>query len=247
MNTETQVSPDAETQNPAPVIANETPEVATPEAVETAQTPSEDAEDGDKSLKRMQRRIDRRTADLYRERAERERLTQELESLRAQNNPQEPAQLDERTIEQKAIQIARRAQVADKSNAVYSQGKEKFPDFDESLTTVIAEAGPLIDRTGFPTALGSAVLESDKPEALIDYLGKNPEVAETLAGLSPTQLARRLVRIEDQMNAKPKISAAPTPLKPVKPASSSDGPSDQDDVDTWMKKERARLASKAGR
>lgn len=245
MNTETQVSPGEETQNPAPEVANQTPEVAAPEAVETAQTPSEDAEDGDKSLKRMQRRIDRRTADLYRERAERERLAQELESLRSQSNSQESPQLDERTIEQKALEIARRAQVADKSNTVYHTGKEKFPDFDQSLTTVIAEAGPLIDRAGFPTALGSAVLESDKPEALIDYLGKNPEVAEGLAGLSPTQLARRLVRIEDQMNAKPKISAAPVPLKPVKPSSSNDMPSDQDDVDTWIKKERARLASKS--
>ena len=243
MNTETQVSPGEETQNPAPEVANETPEVAAPEAVETAQTPSEDADDGDKSLKRMQRRIDRRTADLYRERAERERLAQELESLRSQAQPQE-GQIDAQTIEQKALEIARRAQVADKSNSVYQSGKKSFPDFDNALTTVIAEAGPLIDRSGFPTPLGEAVLDAEKPEALIHYLGKNPEVAEELRGLTPTQLARRLVRIEDQMKAKPKVSGAPTPLKPVKPAASNDMPSDDDDVNTWMKKERARLAAK---
>lgn len=243
MNTENQVSPGEETQIHTPELANQTPEVATPEAVETTQTPSDDAEDGDKSLKRMQRRIDRRTADLYRERAERERLSQELESLRSQAQPQEQ-QLDERSIEKRALEIARRAQVADKSNSVYTSGKKAFPDFDQALTTVIAEAGPLIDRAGLPTALGEAVLDAEKPEALIHYLGKNPEVAEELAGLSPTQLARRLVRIEDQMNAKPKVSAAPQPLKPVKPAASNDMPSDDDDVNTWMKKERARLAAK---
>lgn len=243
MNTETQVSPGEETQNPAPEVANETPEVAAPEALETEQKPSEDTDDGDKSLKRMQRRIDRRTADLYRERAERERLSQELESLRSQAQPQEQ-QFDEKSIEKRALEIARRAQVADKSNSVYTSGKKAFPDFDQALTTVIAEAGPLIDRAGLPTALGEAVLDAEKPEALIHYLGKNPEVAEELAGLSPTQLARRLVRIEDQMNAKPKVSAAPQPLKPVKPAASNDMPSDDDDVNTWMKKERARLAAK---
>ncbi len=245
MNTETQVSPGEETQNPAPeTTANQTPEVAEPEAVEAEQQTSDTEDDGDKSLKRMQRRIDRRTADLYRERAERERLASELESLRSQlpQDRQPQPQLDEKAIEQRAREIARVTQIAEKSNSVYAKGKESYPDFDDALRTVTAEAGPLIDKSHLPTTLGQAILDSDKPEALLHHLGKNPDLAAELADLSPTQLARRLVRIEDQMSAKPKTSAAPKPLKPVKPSASNDMPADEDDVNTWIKKERARMA-----
>lgn len=250
MTTETQVSPGEETQIPTPEQA-QTPEVATEET--QAQDPqAESAEPESKeqrALKALERRLGKRTADVYRERAAREQLETRLRELEQRLNPQQPEQpqVDENVIETKAREIAQKALVTEKSNTVYQTGKKEFPDFDASLETVIQEAGPLIDRSGFPTALGQVVLEADNPAAVLNYLGKNPDVASELADLSPTQLARRMVSIEAKATAKPQTSSAPKPLSPVKPAAVMNELSSDLPIDEWMKRREQEARARRGR
>jgi len=223
------VSPAEETLNPAAEPTLDTPEVVTPETGDEPQQPQEqpekpsDEDEREKALKRMQRRIDRRTAELYRERAEREALAQrlaQLEQPRTEESEAPQRQADPREIAREMVEAER---IAEKCNAIAAEGSKKFADFEDALKTVAAETGPLFDRAGRPTALMQVVLESDAPAALLHHLGKNPDVAADLADLTPTQLARRLDRIERDMQAaaKPKVSSAPKPLTPVKASGSA--------------------------
>jgi hypothetical protein len=92
------------------------------------------------------------------------------------------------------------------------------------------------------------VLESDKPEALLYHLGKNPDLAAELTDLSPTQLARKLDRIERDMASalKPKSSNAPKPLEPVKGVASDSelGPNLSDAE--WMRRREAQIKAARG-
>lgn len=225
MTLEANVSPAEETQNPAAELTQETPEVVTPENVEATEgeTPApEKVEETDleRERKRFQRRMDRRTAELYRERAEREALAQRLAQFeqRPTEDQAEPQKADPYKLAQ---EIAQAERFTEKCNAIAAEGDKKFPDFSEALKTVAAEAGPLFDRAGRPSPLMSVVMEADAPAALLHHLGKNPDVAAELADLSPTQLARRLDRIEREMATKPKVSAAPKPLSPVRASGSA--------------------------
>jgi hypothetical protein len=67
------------------------------------------------------------------------------------------------------------------------------------------------------------VMEAEAPAAVLHYLGTNPDLAADLADLSPTQLARRLDRIEREMAdaGKASVSSAPRPLTPVKASGSA--------------------------
>lgn len=245
MELETQVSPDAETQNPAPEVA-ETPEVATPE-VEPQEDTGDPHDDADKALKRLQRRIDKRTADVYRERAEKEQLARrvaELESRDEQKPEQKPNPvISEEQIRAQAREIARIERFNEQCNAIVEKGK-KLSGFDDALVAVVSEVGPLIDQKGGPTPLMTVILESEKPHELLHWLGTNPDKAAELADLTPTQMARRIDRIERDMAAKPKTSSAPKPLTPVKPQASSGAPSDSDSTEDWIRKEAARLNAK---
>lgn len=249
MNTETQVSPDAETQNPAPETA-ETPEVAAPETqVEAPAAELTEAERHQKSIQAMERRLNRKHAQAAAAAERAQMLEQRLAQYESRQQPSEETQapvVDEKVIVEKAREIARITRVAEQSNTVYATGKKEFPDFDDALQTVIAEAGPLIDRSGLPTALGQVVLESDTPHAVLHYLGNNPDLAAELADLTPTQMARRMARIEADLTAKPKTSAAPTPLKPVKPAAVTNELSSDLPVDEWMKRREKELKAKRG-
>jgi len=253
MTTETQVSPDAETQIQAPVVA-ETPEVATPEQVETEQqqtdAPPAESEEA-KALKRMQRRIDKRTADVYRERAEKEQLAERIARLESQLQPQQeqqPEKVDPRhfqdEVKRQAQEIASMQSLNEKCNAIAARGKKDFPDFDTALANVNQELGSLFDQRGRPGAVMQVLLESDAPAKLLHHLGMNPDVAAELADLTPTQVARRIDRIERELAeaAKTKTSAAPKPLEPVRgQGAGTKDPSSMTDAEftAWRRKQIA--------
>jgi hypothetical protein len=246
MNTETQVSPDAETQNPAPEVI-ETPEVTTPEAEVEAQAEPE-GDDPEKALKRMQRRIDKRTADVYRERARAEQLAQRLAELEAKGTGEQPEakgqDVDSLVEERVSIKT-----FAEKANSIVETGSKKHADFVDTLKDLAAEVGEFVQRNGKPSPFMEVVLEvADDSPALLYYLGKNPDVASELADLSPLKLAKRLDRIERELGeaSKPKTSNAPKPLEPVKAKSTDSGLSSDLPVDEWMKRREKELREKRG-
>ena len=211
----------APTQN-TPEPAKDAPEVAAPEVEakqEPADTESPKEDDAEKARRAMQRRIDKRTADLYRERAEKEQLAQRLAEIESrlsgkpeqQSEPVDPIAL--------AREIATVEKITEKSNSVAKEGEKRFgAEFGQAVAAVTEEAGALFDRKGLPTAIGEAILDAEDPAALLHHLGKNPDLAADLQGLSPARLGRRIAQIEAQMSAKPApkpVSGAPAPVKPI--------------------------------
>lgn len=243
--TETQVSPAPETQNPAPELAV-TPEVANPEAsTEHTDEPKEQVDPADKAVKGLLRRVDRLTAAKYQEQARAQQAAQEAEQLRQRlaqyEAPSDPEQLTpERVLplaQQMAQQMREQERTRDTVSAVLIKGKA-IEGFDAACNTV-NEVMPFYERNGSPSGFLRAVLEGDAPEKVLHYLGSNPDVAEELAGLSPTQVARRLDRIERKLSepAEPKTSTAPKPVTPLR-GNSRDvgGLSDDLPLDEWNKR-----------
>jgi len=243
MTEETNVEPVVETQTTT--TEAEAPEVTAPET-EVAETPAEPQEsDVERERKRFERRIGRRTAELYKERAEKEQLAERIARLEASLTPREEQSVDPQQIEQfvrqQAKEIAAVERINEKCNQIADEGKRTFTDFNVALQQLAQETGPLFDRAGKPTPLMSVILESDAPAKVLHHLGTNPDIAADLADLNPMQLARRLVKIEAEMQAAPKQSSAPKPLAPTKGAASNDelhpGLSDAD----WIRRREKEL------
>lgn len=87
-----------------------------------------------------------------------------------------------------------------------------------------------------------AIAESDNPAGLMVYFAQNREAAARIANLSPIAAAREVGKIELQLKAKPQISNAPPPGKPVgaKPGTSSAPPEDPDAYMEWAAKNMKR-------
>lgn len=235
---ETNVSPGADTQIPAPELAV-TPEVAAPENVATQPEQPQEEDPHAKSIRSMERRIQRLTAARYEAQARAEQAQREANELKAKF--QEPAQQQPQQVDPVALarEIAAVERITDKANTIAKEGEKRFAgEFAQSLRAVTVEAGPLFEPNGKPTSLGEAVLEADDPAALLHHLGKNPDLAAELEGLSPVQVARKVARIEAQMQApkEPKQSTAPKPIAPVKGKREEGGLSDDLPTEEWIKR-----------
>jgi hypothetical protein len=221
MTTEETVAPEQtlnalEPTQTAPEVVTPEVEAEKPADEQQAEPPKED--DAEKARRAMQRRIDKRTADLYRERAEKEHLSQRLAALEARISGEPEQQPTATDVESRAREIATVERVTEKANSIAQEGEKRFKaEFRAALETVVEESGPLFNQRGMPTALGEAILDSDDAAALLHHLGQNPDLAAELSGLSPAQLGRRIARVEAQMTAKPvvKTSNAPAPITPV--------------------------------
>ena len=99
-----------------------------------------------------------------------------------------------------------------------------------------------------PPDMRMAIVDSDVGPLVAHYLAQNPEEASRIAGLSGVAVARAIGRIEAKLEtskAQPPKSSAPTPVQPVKGGgSSSVGPSDKDDIATWIKKRNKEVGGK---
>lgn len=203
-------------------IANTHPEVANPESgteVEQNQSEQQESKDpADKTVQRLERRIGRVTAARYQAEAEARQLREQLARFEQQAQPEGDTQSQPQVDPYKlAEEIATAKQITERSNSTFQEGVKAFGEaFKASVSAVIDEAGPLINDRGLPTALGEAVLDSDKPADLLHYLGQNPDIAESLQGLSAARLGRRIEAIEREMKAA-KVSKSPAPLQPVTP------------------------------
>jgi len=246
MELETLAPSGAEAENVAPV-ADETLEVATPETeVEEPKDPEAEAKaERDKAIRNLQRRVDRKHAQAAAA-EERARLAEQriadIEARYSGSEEQKP-QIDPIQL---AEQIATIREVNTKANTVAKDGGSRFPDFKDALRTVAEEAGPLFDQRGMPTGLGESVLDADDPAAVLHYLGTNPEIASELQGLKPTQIARRIARIEADMAKpieadmakpkEPKQSTAPKPVAPVRQSADVGGLSDSLTTEEWAQR-----------
>lgn len=150
----------------------------------------------------------------------------------------EQAQQQAQARQQEAIANQQRQVIEQhgKLQSMTSEGEKKYPDFYEKVFPGEGKTVPISE------AVGHALLESDKGIDLMYYLSTNKAEAERIAKLSVT---RQLVEIGKLENSLPTIqkSKAPAPINPIggKKAAATAAPRDDDDMDTWVKKEKARM------
>jgi hypothetical protein len=213
--------------------ANAQPEAAEPEnneldtAPETAEEGKEAKPDPDKSIKRLEKRIDRVTAARYQAEARAQQAEERLRQLEQQrpSDEQQPAQKHQDPYELAKV-IAKVEKVNERSNEVYQKGVEKFGEaFKDSVRAVMDEAGALFDN-GLPTPLGEAILESKFSEQLLHHLGQNLDEAEALRGKTAVQIGRYIESLERDISQQkqPSPSKAPKPLEPVKASAAKGTP-----------------------
>ena len=221
----------------------ETPEVTTPENSAEQQAKQEESKPDDSETKRTQRRIDRLTKARYEAQAEARFWREQAEQVRQQQAQPEDSQRQikpediDRLATQRAQEIAQTREMQSRVNSVLEKGRA-VAGFDDLCNTVNEEVAFYED--GKPTAFLEAVLDSDKPHELLTYLGQNPDIAESLSGLSAARLGRKLEAIEREMKSA-KVSKAPAPLEPIKPKGASVAKPDAQMSDAeWYAQRRKR-------
>lgn len=195
---------------------------------------------------KVQKRINKITAEKYAEKRRADELERKLNEQAAQTpqvqpqNAAEPkledfdydeaahtAALIDYKVNQKAEQIQQQAQQAQvQQQAQQQMGEfhqkvaefaEKAPDYEQ----VVANIPQLPDQTL------NAVMQSEKGPELAYYLGKHLDVADMVATSDPLVAAMKLGQISAQLTATKQTvntSAAPEPIEPVGSGGVSDTP-----------------------
>ena len=213
-------------------------ESAPPKEEKPEETPEEtpgetDEEPGDEKITGFQKRINKRTADYYREKRERERLEQELAELKskgiAQPVSEKPSlekfdydedQYREALIEWqvenklgKTLESRRKETEKESFNRQINEFADKvrkanIPDYDEVVYS-------LAENVRLPYEVLSAIHQDEKGPEIMVYLGKNLDIAEDLSRLSPIQAGRKLGEISGKLSAKQtkRTTKAPDPVE----------------------------------
>lgn len=256
MNTDTQVDPSATTEIQADDQLQALEDK--PETNDADDKPVDgDAQiERDKTIRKLQRRIDSRTRGLGERDARIAALEAELarhrESTRTEPTDEEPA--TRRTLTEEDVDQRAEAKLREREEATFVSSRTKemiaagksIPDFSD-LAAEVAEDLPFIDRQGRATPFIKALLDIDSADMRADvmtYLGKNPEVRDELIGLSERQLARKLTLIETSIAKKPEQrSRAAKPIEPL--GGNARGDPDPSDTRSWIAA-RNRQLSKTG-
>lgn len=197
-----------------------------------------------KRLLKEERRMHRRVEQQLREQAEaRARAVEPKRDEFRDDEAFVQAQIEHLAEKKAAEKLAERERLQQQERV-----SEAFTEKAEAAKARYADFDAVVGNPMLPINEGMAefIADSDAGPDLAYFLGKNPARAAAIAALSPIKAARELTRLEAELAAKPKAtpSKAPEPISPVGvrgKASSSSLPSDSDDIETWMRKEQARL------
>lgn len=126
---------------------------------------------------------------------------------------------EDRAERAKEEETRKQAQIAEQYQARLTAAEEKYPDF----VKVVESADMLV-----PNAVLHYITESDYGADLTYYLAKNPDVAKSLAKLSPTAAVARVGKLESQFekpakkaeqpkqeSKAPEHGGAPPPITPI--------------------------------
>lgn len=248
-----------ELQTPAQTGQTPTDSGANLSGEQTEQQASKAAEKSPEQLEleRLRRQLTKRDrtqgklyADLQRAQAELQRLQKSPDysgsDSDANDDPPQRQAIDQaeidRRAEERAREIARTESINQRCNDIAEKATKQWPDFGDAVKVVHEEAGALFTPKG-PTPLMEAILDCDDPAAVLYALGKAPDVAASLDGLTERQIARKLTKFELDLASKPqpKSSAAPKPLDPVRPSSAGVRKSEAEmSDDEWYRARRKR-------
>ena len=197
-------------------LAEKEPQPAA-ESAEGEQPEAEKEDPRDRTLKKMQRRIDRITREKLELRAEIERSkagdTADADTLMPINRESfqtEEEYLDAALVYRQAIREAKEQQ-------------EKWLSRRDEIIEEAEESGVDIDKFkalggSITPQMADAIVWSPSPVSVVSYLTENPDEAKRIAKLPAGRQAAEIGKIEDRLSeAKPRPvkSSAPEPIKPV--------------------------------
>ena len=236
--------------NPATEAIAETPveSAPTPEITETPPAVAESADDGpldlsddvgaedeveepDKPKSRFQSRIDKLTADKYAAEREVHTLRERLHNMEGRERPvvdeldydgQERQRMRDVLEEQRRTDAedqiassserahyARQQLFAEKVNAA----RAEIPNLDEGIRSFA--------QLPVTPEMAELIAESDKAAHIAHYMGRNPQMAETIAFMSPVHQGKAIAQIEAKVTLpSKKTSSAPAPVGTVAAQSS---------------------------
>lgn len=196
-------------------------------------TPPATPDEREKLIRKLERRIGTRTRALGERDATIAQLQRELAAARAADAPRNDPDDDDTTdaddaprgarrsavdvetlAEQRAHELRRGEKIANSTRSMLEAGTKLDPKFRDLVLDVAADL-PFIDERGRATEFIEEVLDTDRPADLLLHLARNPDVAESLQGLTGAKLGRRLEKLVSELTAAPKRSTAPAPLEPV--------------------------------
>lgn len=213
-------TPDSE---PAAEPDNEAPETGTEQPAEP-ETPAEpektEPEKQPWFLKRIHQQsakiadLARQTENLAREKADLEaRLSGngERQPGEADKPPMSPADID-RLVELRAQEHAKVQSFNQACDKTAEVGAKEFPDFNQAVGTL--QALGMMKPETVQVVLDAA---GENAHKVLYQLGKNPEEAERVFGLSPIKMAVELSKLGASAPGKqpPPLSKAPDPIKPI--------------------------------
>lgn len=237
------------------------------EVVETPQQATEDRPEkpGKNSFERKISRLYRREAEA---KARADLLEKELNELRAKVTPTPQADGAEPKLDQyddiekyakakadyqakKAVQEYEKKQREQNSQAQTARisteweeraerGSSKYDDWED----VVGDIKPTHPLT-------IAIMRASNGEDVAYHLGKNTKEASRIAGLDPLSQVMAIGELSARLALTPPKaktpSKAPAPIAPVTGTSSppSDAPSEQDDMQTWMRKRQKQVHKRA--
>lgn len=154
---------------------------------------------------------------------------------------QKATRLVQERLEQAQRQQAQ-AQLRDQAVGVRAQFEARMQQFAKDAPDWDQVVGSNDDVVIPDEAAGLLHVDPDGP-AILYAIGKNPALAAQLHGKPLAMQAMVLGQIKATLKAAPQVSKAPTPGKPVgsRGGSVNDGPSDDDDINTWLKKRNAQV------
>ena len=254
-NQAAQVDPlDAFVQGDDQTQTKVTTETTTTESatVETELTETEKpVEDG------FQKRINKVTADKYKETRRADDLQKQLDKLNA-NKPADSLtkpdlesfdydneafnkaellyQIQEGVKSELSVASERTATLKSQDDArvLADSFNERVTALDKKDFNEVADSIPEL-----PAGVASALMQSENGAELIYHLGKHLDTADALAKMSPEMAMMELGRLSSNLSTKPEIktSAAPDPIEPVKAGSSLNSEvGDEMSMDEWMAK-----------
>ena len=239
-------------QQPADQSAEVKPEAETkPEGEQKKEKTPEERE-----ISRLRRRVDNLTRRLY-EGGQKQSTEQLHESAQTRDNQGAQADSDalslsraelRELVEKEARKLAptitkQTAEIEQRSASVKSLVKELGPEKFQELTDDLAAV--------FDGGKQLAILETDNPRALIEYLTdpENADEADRIAGMSDFRAGRALAAIESKIKAaadkaKPVPSKSGAPLEPLRSeAAHPTGMPDPSNVSAYIKWSNARDAA----
>ena len=221
---------DSEEQENAETVEEETtePEDSAPSEETEPEEQEKPAQDG------FQKRINKVTADKYKEKSRADALEKEIELLKSkepvdvQNEPKlEDFDYDETDFQRALVKHYAKQEVAaiQQQNGKKEQQKE-YDRLDQEYADKVNKSGlkdysevvaPIIENKMLSNSVSEAIMEDEKGPEIAYYLGKNLEKAEQLDKMSTVKAIKEIGKISERLSATKtkRKTSAPAPVKPL--------------------------------